>query len=351
MSRDLTPQQDPRLQEALRVAVRLAGDYPLAGGYHRLSMEETASGLVERACRLVEEETGLSGGGPPAVAVIDRAGWIERNLAFLTAMAAPAREKAARHLAEEGLAEGLSTRFMTWEMGLLLGFLSRQVLGQYELVLPSAEGEGEICLPAPNIMEFERKHQLRPAEFRLWVALHESTHRLQFAGVPWLRSYFLDLASGLVSHSRPDRSRLSLLASRIRQGGLAAGSPLGEAGLLGLMATPEELCSIDRVQALMSLLEGHGHVVMDRIGARELVSWRRMSGLAARRRRSPRAAALLRLAGLEMKMRQYEEGREFILAVERRAGRGAVDLAWQSPEALPTRAEIADPEAWLARVG
>lgn len=350
MTHDLSPQQDSRLQEALGVAVRLAGDYPLAGGYHRLSLEETASGLVERACLLVEEETGLSGGGPPAVAVIDRADWIERNLAFFTALAA-AGGKAPRQPAEAGPAERLSMRFMAMEMGMLLGFLSRQVLGQYELVLPSAEGEGEICLPAPNIIEFERKHQLRPAEFRLWVALHESTHRLQFAGVPWLRSYFLDLASGLASSSRPDRSRMSLLASRIRQGGLRAGSPLGEAGLLGLMATPEELRSIDRVQALMTLLEGHGHVVMDRIGARELVSWRRMSGLTASRRRNPRTAALLRLAGLEMKMRQYEEGREFILAVERRAGRGAVDLAWQSPEALPTRAEIADPEAWLARVG
>jgi len=351
MTHDPSPQQDSRLQEALGVAVRLAGDYPLAGGYHRLSLEETASGLVERACLLVEEETGLSGGGPPAVAVIDRADWIERNLAFFTALAAAAGGKAPRQPAEAGPAERLSIRFMAVEMGMLLGFLSRQVLGQYELVLPSAEGEGEICLPAPNIIEFERKHQLRPAEFRLWVALHESTHRLQFAGVPWLRSYFLDLASGLASSSRPDRSRMSLLASRIRQGGLRAGSPLGEAGLLGLMATPEELRSIDRVQALMTLLEGHGHVVMDRIGARELVSWRRMSGLTAGRRRNPRTAALLRLAGLEMKMRQYEEGREFILAVERRAGRGAVDLAWQSPEALPTRAEIADPEAWLARVG
>ena len=351
MRQDLTPQQNPRLQEAARAAVRLAGDYPLAGGYHRSALEEAAPGLVERACRLVEEETGLSGGGPPAVAVIDRAEWIERNLAFFTALAAPAAEQAARQLEEEGVAEALSRRFVTMEMGLLLGFLSRHVLGQYELVLPSSEGEGEICLPAPNILEFERRRQLRPSEFRFWVALHESTHRLQFAGVPWLRSYFLGLASGLVSFSRPDRSRLALLASRIRRGGLRAGSPLGEAGLLGLMASPDELRSIDRVQALMSLLEGHGHAVMDRIGARELVSWRRMAGLVSRRRRSPRAAALMRLAGLEMKMRQYEEGKEFISAVERRAGWGAVDLAWQSPEALPTRAEIADPEAWLVRVG
>ena len=107
--------------------------------------------------------------------------------------------------------------------------------------------------------------------------------------------------------------------------------PLGEAGIPGLMATPAELRHLDKVQALMSLLEGHGHVVMDRIGARKLVTWRRMSALVAGRRDNPRIAALLRLTGLEMKMRQYEEGRGFILYVEKRAGWPAVDLAWESP--------------------
>ena len=339
------------MEQAARVAVRLAGSYPLSDSYHRLALEEAAPGLVERAGRLVEEETGLSGGGPPAVAVVDRRAWIERNLAFFSTLMHPAQEEVGRRLEEEGVGEGLAQRLTAIEMGLLLGVLSRQVLGQYELVLPSSEAADEISLPAPNILEFERRRQLRPAEFRFWVALHEATHRLQFAGVPWLRSYFFDLASGLVSVSQPDRSRLSLLVSRVRQGGLNARSPFGEAGLLGLMATPDELRCLDRVQALMSLLEGHGHVVMDRIGARELVSWRRMSQMAARRRDNPRVAALLRLTGLEMKMRQYEEGREFILAVERRAGRSAVDLAWESPDALPTRAEIADPASWLARVG
>ena len=339
------------LEQAVRVAARLAGSYPPAESYHRRALEEMAPGLVHRACALVEEETGLSGDGDPSVAVIDRIAWVERNLAFFSTLMRPVEEEVEGRLVEAGVDGSLSRRMMAIEMGALLGVLSRRVLGQYELVLPSAEGGDEICLPAPNILEFERKHQFRPAEFRFWVALHEATHRLQFVGVPWLGEYFLDLATTLVSLSKTDESRLSVVVSEIRRAGAKGRFRLDEAGLPGLVATPAERRQLDKVQALMSLLEGHGHVVMDRIGARHLVTWRRMSSLVARRRDNPRVAALLRLTGLEMKMRQYEEGRDFILHVAERAGWSAVDRAWESPDTLPTRQEIKAPESWLARVG
>ena len=339
------------LEQAIRIAGWLAGSEPLAASYHRRVLEEMAPALVKRAAGLVEEETGLSGGGDPKVAVIDRLSWVERNLAFFSALLSPVENEDGGRIAQTPAFGGLSGRLIAVQMGVLLGFLSHRVLGQYELVIPSAEGGDEICLPAANILEFERRHQLRPAEFRFWVALHEATHRLQFVGVPWLRSYFFDLAKALVSVSNPDESRLAVLVSGIQRAGMEGIFSPGEAGLPGLMATPTELRRIERLQALMSLLEGHGHVVMDRIGARQLVTWRRMSGLVTGRRNNPRVAALLRLTGLEMKLRQYKEGREFILYVEKRAGWSAVDLAWESPEALPTRSEIKAPESWLARVG
>ena len=341
----------PHLEQAAQIAERIAGVYPLADGYHRRALEETAPSIVFRAVEMVEEETGLSSGTAPGVAVIDRSHWVERNLAFFSTLLDPVGNVVQSRLSEEGVANGLPGRFVTMEMGILLGLLSKRVLGQYELVLPSSRNGDEICLPAPNILEFERKHQLRPSEFRFWVALHEATHRLQFVGVPWLRSYFLQLASSLLEVSRPDESRLSLIVSRLRQAGPDSCDAIGEAGLPGLMATPEELRRLDTIQALMSLLEGHGHVVMDRIGERCLATWSRMSALVTQRTNNPRIAALLRLTGLEMKFRQYQEGRDFILYVERRAGWSAVDLAWESPAALPTRAEIRAPETWLARVG
>lgn len=335
----------------LRVAERLAGEYPLAGSYHLADLEETAPVLVRRAGAMVEEDTGLSGPGEPGVMVIDRIEWVRRNLAFFAELLRPVQEKLEEQEGENSRGDQLAELVMAVETGTVLGLLSRRVLGQYELLLPSDGQADQICLPAPNILEMERKFQLNPGDFRFWVALHEVTHRLQFVGVPWLRDYFLGLARTLVSLSKPeDRSRMELLVSRAGKALREGRPPVGEAGVLGLMATPEELEHLDRVQALMSLVEGHGHVVMDRIGERRLATWKRMSDLFTRRRHDPRVAALLRLTGLEMKLRQYDEGRDFILEVEERAGWPAVNRAWESPETLPTRAEIKAPEQWLARV-
>ncbi len=339
------------LEQAIRTAGWLTGSYPLADGYHRRVLEEAAPTMLRRAIGLVEEDTGLTGAVEPRVAVIDRLRWVERNLASFSALLAPTEDEVQKKLVASGISDRMAKRLVALEFGVLLGLLSHRVLGQYELMIVSPEGGDEVCLPAPNILEFERRFQLRPGEFRFWVILHEATHLLQFVGVPWLRSYFLDLASSMVSSSEPDASRWSVLLERLEESGVAGLLSLDESGLPGLMATPAELDRLDKVQALMSLLEGHGHVVMDRIASRYLVSWRRMSQLVMERRHSPRVAALLRLTGLEMKVRQYDEGRNFVLQVEKRAGWSTLDLAWQSPETLPTRSEIRAPETWLARVG
>jgi putative hydrolase len=126
---------------------------------------------------------------------------------------------------------------------------------------------------------------------------------------------------------------------------------LDDSGLMGLLATPDQRRLLERVQALMALLEGHGHVMMDRIGARELVGQERMSKVLKARRQDPRARAFFRLTGLEMKMKQYDMGQRFILGVERRAGMSALDVVWSGPEALPSLEEISHPQQWLARVG
>jgi putative hydrolase len=130
-----------------------------------------------------------------------------------------------------------------------------------------------------------------------------------------------------------------------------AGQPiLDDSGILGLLATPEQKAAIDKVQALMSLLEGHGHVVMDRIGARILPSQARMSAILKARRKDPRTAALFRLLGMEMKMKQYELGEAFISAIDKEVGWDRLDRAWESAESLPTLNEIHHPHEWLRRV-
>ena len=334
---------------AVRIATKIAGNYPLEGTYHDSLFARQAPELVSRADELVAAETRLPSVGMPEVAVVTRKTWVENNVGVFAKMLAPAEERLA---GSNGLTGAASERIVAAELGALLGMLSRRVLGQYEMVLPTGDSEaGDVVMfVGANVLWMERMSELRPSEFRFWVALHECTHRLQFVGVPWLRDYFLELVGQLVATAVPEPGRLARVARELRSSS-AAGEPIvGEAGLMGIFATPEQRGVIDQVQALMSLLEGHGHVIMDRIGGRTMVSQQRMSSILQRRRQDPRTAAFFRLVGLEMKMKQYEMGARFVNAVERDAEWETLDLAWRSAEHLPTLEEIKEPTKWLQRV-
>ena len=188
------------------------------------------------------------------------------------------------------------------------------------------------------------------APIRFWVALHECAHRAQFTGVPWLRDYFLSLVERLVDTSTPEKGRITRVAADLRSAVAEGTDPLGDAGILGLFASPDQREVLDDVQALMSLLEGHGHVVMDRIGEREIVDVHRMSNVLKARRKDPKTAAFMKLVGIEMKLKQYDAGAAFINQVEREASWGDLSMAWESPDALPTLAEIEDASLWLDRM-
>ncbi len=335
---------------AAAIARRFAGKYPLEGTYHEARFARQAPLLVERATALVSAETGLEAPGSPDVAVVSRAEWVENNIASFTGLLAPVADRLDE---ERQFGSGVAGRIMSAELGAVLGFLARRVLGQYELVLPTSDGrDGDtVMFVGANVLSMERRFEFRPSEFRFWVALHECTHRLQFQGVPWLREYFLGLVEELVASSKPEEGRMARLSEEIRTAAEEGRPIVDEQGLFGLLASPDQREVINKVQALMCLLEGHGHVVMDRIGERELVSQARMSRVLASRRNDPRTAMFMRLVGLEMKMKQYELGAKFIEGVERQSGFSALDAAWLRPSNLPTLEEIGDPVSWLYRVG
>ena len=247
-----------------------------------------------------------------------------------------------------------------------ISFATQSSLGTYTIVIGTdiSDPEGNLLnqdgddtngdvvyLVGANVLSMERSNQFRPHEFRLWIALHECAHRLQFVGVPWLRDYFLELVGELVASAVPEPGRWARVMADVRRANEDGEPLIGETGLFGLFATSSQKDLLERVQALMSLLEGHGHVVMDRIGRRELSSQQRMAAVLKQRRKDPRTATFLRISGLEMKMRQYEQGERFVLAVEREAGWEALDSAWEGPGSLPTLAEINDPGQWLRRIG
>jgi coenzyme F420 biosynthesis associated uncharacterized protein len=246
----------------------------------------------------------------------------------------------------------LIAKAMGAQMGAVLGFMSKRVLGQYELVLPTGDSEfgDSVFFVGANVLTMERQHQFKPSSFRFWVALHECAHRAQFTGVDWMRPYFLSLVEELTSTDELEKGRLARIASEMRDAREAGKDPIGETGIVGLLASPNQRQVLERVQALMSLLEGHGHVVMDRLGAREIPDVSRMSNVLKARRKDPRSAAIMKLIGIEMKMRQYEDGARFIHSVERQASWEALSMAWESPETLPTLKEIRNAPLWLDRM-
>ncbi|MCB1269905.1 MAG: zinc-dependent metalloprotease, partial [Microthrixaceae bacterium] len=241
------------------------------------------------------------------------------------------------------------------ELGALLGWMSQRVLGQYDLLVLEEEDPDDqdiVYFVGPNILGLEKRHGFPPEQFRMWVALHEVTHRTQFTGVPWLREHFLGLVSSLLDEADPDPARLFTAFGRVAEGIRTRTNPLDDGGLSALFASGAQREVMDRMGGLMSLLEGHGDVTMDRAALERVPQAERFARvLRARRRDMGLATRLLsRLIGLEAKLNQYEQGEAFIAAVEDAGGTPALNRAFEEPANLPTRAEILDPSAWLARV-
>lgn len=337
-----------------RLSDRLAGTYPLADTYHARDLADVMDRVTREVSEVVPQATGLALPGSPTTVVIGRAEWIDRNVATFSHLTEPARRKLEERMAESGTrsqsAAALAERVMAAETRAVLSILARRVLGQYELVLPTGEQGDTVAYVGPNILQMERTHQFKPAEFRYWVALHEMTHRAQFQGIPWMRDYFMSLVTELVESSKPESGVLGRALEEISSRRSRGRPILDERGLLGIFGSPEQNAVVDKVQALMSLLEGHGHVVMDRVGAERLRSQDRMSRVLKGRRHDKRTAAFFRITGLEMKLKQYKQGERFVNVVERDAGWDTLRLAFRGASSLPDLDEIENPALWLQRV-
>ncbi|MFF9569460.1 zinc-dependent metalloprotease [Streptomyces sp. NPDC014685] len=301
------------------------------------------------------------------VLVVDRAGWIKANVAGFRELLGPLLGKMQDRRA--GTAGGavlgaVGGKVTGVEVGMLLSFLASRVLGQYETFapatreLPASAGGGRLLLVAPNIVHVERELDVDPHDFRLWVALHEETHRTQFTGVPWLRDHLQGEIQSFLDET--DVDPMTVL-ERLREAAqsLAGGRPEGEAGedggrsLVELVQTPSQREILGRLTAVMSLLEGHADYVMDGVGP-EVVSSVGEIREKFQQRRARGAGrldqALRKLLGLDAKLRQYRDGERFVRAVVDEVGMDGFNRVWTSPNTLPTKAEIAKPADWVARV-
>ncbi|MGA5702148.1 zinc-dependent metalloprotease [Peterkaempfera bronchialis] len=335
--------------------------------------------------------TGLSspGAGTP-VLIVDRPGWVKANVAGFRTVIQPLVSKLqARREGVPGAAVlgAVGEKVTGVEVGALLAFLSSKVLGQYETFAPAeapdspaalfdgpgqrpaAATAGRLLLVAPNIVHVERELDVDPHDFRLWVCLHEETHRTQFAAVPWLRDHVESEIQAFLAETDVDPATLLerfAEAARGLAGGLPIpglggdhgdhaqhGAPGGPTGILDVVQTPAQREILARLTAVMSLLEGHADFVMDGVGPEVVPSVAEIREKFQQRRAkgAGRLDLLLRrLLGLDAKLRQYQDGAAFVREVVERVGMEGFNRVWTSPNTLPTRDEIHDPAAWVSRV-
>ena len=301
--------------------------------------------------RLVSAYTGLVPSAPlPVAEAVGRDEWIDANLASLRGVLDPVAGKLAGGAGPLGGVIGTAGgALLAAEAGAISGFLGGRGLGQYEFPVLNAAAPARLLFVAPNLGHAATTLEADEDQLLRWVALHETTHALQFGGVPWLREHLSatvrELLDGMSVDPRsllrvPDLSDLRGLVDSVRDGGIAA-----------LALGPERRQLFDRMQAFMAVLEGYAEHVMDAVGANLLEDLPQLREALNRRRRerSGFLRVLERLIGMDLKLRQYEQGKRFCDAVVARGGIATLNRVWIAPEALPTLAELDDPAAWIDR--
>ncbi|NDL60780.1 zinc-dependent metalloprotease [Phytoactinopolyspora mesophila] len=344
---------------AARTGKRLAGSGPQVNA---MEAQETVAELhrfASKAEGYVQEVTGLDGSAVVApVMVVDRGGWVTANTESLRTVVAPLTEKI--HEARQGRSFGpldyIGPKATGMETGAFLAFIAGRVLGQFDPFYNGANAaaeSGRLLLVAPNVVHVERELDVVPRDFRLWVCLHEETHRVQFTAVPWLREHLKAEIKEFVASTQVDASVLTANVREVLQALIRAVRGEGDGlNLLDVLQTPEQKAIVKRVTALMSLLEGHADVVMDRVGPEVIPTVDTIRRRFQQRRRGNSGVdrAVRRVLGMEAKMRQYRDGAAFVNAVVELVGMDGFNRIWESAETLPTPGEIAEPRQWVDRV-
>jgi len=347
---------------AVSTAHRLARPGPHATRAEIATAVADLRRFAGEATPLVRECTGLVATDLHApVLVVDRPGWVQANVDAFSQVLDPLIRRLIgdREQSMPAIASKVGSQVTGVELGAVLAFLSGKVLGQFD-PYHRAEGEaGRLLLVAPNVVAVERELGVDPADFRLWVCLHEETHRVQFTTVTWLEGHLRGRLDALLSSDDLDpaavfsrlKDGLDQTVRSMRDGkGDRAGQP---GGLVDLVSTPEQRAVLDEITALMTLVEGHADVVMDLAAPAVIKTLPEIRAKFDVRRRtgsSPVDQLMRRLLGMDAKMRQYREGALFVRAIVDRIGMDGFNQIWTSPETLPSKAEIDEPDRWLERV-
>lgn len=332
---------------AAKAGIKLARGGPAMSRYTAETATAELAEASKRAELPVREVSGLADGLPvPAADVLDRAGWItaaSRSMAHLTG-ADP-----------DGSGNLIVGKPAGLQAGAMLAYLSSAILGQYD---PFTGEHGTLLLVTPNIVSVERSLRLNPSDFRLWVCLHEVTHRVQFSSSPWLAEYMKESVETLgatVDESMTDVvGRLAAELRSRKEPDSSDGATAG--GIIGLLRASQaepQRDALDRMLVLGTLLEGHADHVMDAVGPAVVPSVATIRAAFDKRRQrksNPVQRIIKMLLGMDAKMAQYVRGKAFVDAVVLKVGMEQFNTIWTGPETLPLLDEIDNPDAWVKRV-
>ncbi len=334
---------------ALQIGRKVSGPGVGVPAVERARMREDFAELVPRAEDLIKEFCALEITGFRSRAwVMARSEWIRQNLSGVQRLLEPLAE---RVLAEQKAPRAdYKRKAMGAQAGALFGYVSRRVLGQYDIFLPP-DDDGLLYFVGPNVAEVERRFTLPMRDFRLWIAIHEVTHRVQFGAAPWLKGHLAGLVDTYLGSISLDSRQLMEQLKRAAEEARAGADLRGMGGVF-LLLTPDQRNMFVRMQGMMALLEGHASYVMNEVAREHVADVDRMRrALAARRRANAAERTLQRAIGFDQKIKQYDTGERFVRAIVGRAGMDTLNQVWLAPEHLPSLEEIAEPERWLARIG
>ena len=347
-------------ERARRIARQMNPEMGATDAWHE-SWGAYYTALVRRCEPLIAAEIGQDLPQPvKEIAAFSRAEWVDANIRNFQMLFEPLEDLHRQGFQVDDLLEVLlgdvNQTMVSAELGIMLGYLARRVLGQYDLSLLGREpvtSAGRLYFVEPNIGGVQQELGVDPEEFRLWIALHETTHAFEFEAYPWLRAHFNGLIERYfklvledLSLLREGLGGLGNLVTRARQN-MAQGDSWIEA-----VMTSDQRDLFNQLQALMAIVEGYSNYIMNTVGERLLPSYEQIKEQFEARaaRRSPAEKLFIRLTGLELKMEQYRLGEAFINAVVAEAGVQTANRVWEGPEALPTLAELRNPAAWIARM-
>lgn len=332
-------------QLAATVGKKVARPGPITTGYTMSAAREELAASAVAAEGPVREITGLADGLPvPTARILDRDGWIEAATLSMSSMLDPA---------ESGEKPGISGRIAGVQAGGLLALLSGAILGQYDPFTPDPDSgtDGVLMLVTPNIIAVERSLRVVPSDFRLWVCLHEVTHRVQFSANPWLRDYMSSNVEALTSDTGESIGEMvTRINSALRSG---QQREKGIIGAMQLLQSPGQYEAFSRMMMLGTLLEGHADHVMDAVGPAKVPTVDRIRASFDKRRARPQnpVQRLLRaLLGMDAKLAQYVRGKAFVDEVVGTVGMARFNAIWTGPETMLLPAEIVQPRLWIDRV-